>query len=148
MRARLAVLWVKLVALSALTASSAEAGVFRQADESVRRFFQAVQTNDERLYGSVAPRIVLMAAPDFGVPMPLAGAREALEKCTVLSVSREKPLAEMTGFKSTTAKLACPANGLGTLDIEFISRRGELLIAYPGGMPPPNSGKHRPIPEG
>lgn len=137
-------LWATLVVLSTFAAGPADAGVFRSADESVRRFFHAIQTDDERLYGSVAPRIVLMAAPDFGVPMPLGEAREAFAKCTVLSVSQEKPLAEMKGFKSATAKLTCPIDGLGALDVEFISRRGELVSAYPGGLPPPNTGGHRP----
>lgn len=138
-----------LLILSSLATSSAEAGGVRRADESVGRFFKAVQDNDERLYGSVAPEIVLMAAPDFGVPMPLAGAREAFAKCTVLAVSPEEPMAEMRGFKFATAKLSCPTDGLGALDVAFVARRGKLLAAYPGGFPPPRSGgNQRPAPRG
>jgi hypothetical protein len=140
LRARLKVGWTGLLVLSALAAGSAQAGVFRRADESVRCFFQAVQTNDQRLYGLVAPRLVLMATPDFGVPMALPQAREAFGKCTVLEVSPEKPLPESKDLGLATAKLSCPAiDPVKALEIAFVSRHGKLVTAYSGGMPPPRS---------
>ncbi len=137
MRAHLMAPWTTLILLSVFAAPPVEAGVFRSADESARRFFQAIQNDDQRLYGSVASRIVLMATPDFGVPMALPAAREAFGKCRVLEISPERPEPRIKGLKSTTAKLSCPPDGLGeSFEIEFVSRRGELLVAYPGGQPP------------
>ncbi len=114
------------------------------ADESARRFFQAIQNDDQRLYGSVASRIVLMATPDFGVPMALPAAREAFGKCRVLEISPERPEPRIKGPQVHDGQALLPARrpwGVLRDRVRFPARgccSSPIRAASPRSSPAPN----------
>jgi hypothetical protein len=59
---------------------------------AVPRLLEAIRTGDRTTYAEVAPKLVMMAAPDFGVPMDFDEAKKSLGACSVVSLSDPRAL--------------------------------------------------------
>ena len=109
------------------------------AELNVSRFFEAVRADNAKAYRAVAPKMVLMVSPDFGVPIGLAEARATFVNCQPQEIARPTKVTEVHGAVLVAVSLSCSDAPDGPVKVDFLVRRGRLLAAYLGGVLPGRS---------
>jgi hypothetical protein len=118
-------------------AAGALAATPDDAKVSVTRFFEAIAQNNGPEYSQVAPQVYIMAAPDFGVPMSLDQARQALEGCRLRQIDNIKALDRVPGAFQVLVTLVCPTERHIAPTAGLLTDGQHILAVYPGGFPPP-----------
>lgn len=109
------------------------------AELNVGRFFEAVRADDAKAYRALAPKMVLMVTPDFGMPIGLAEARATFVNCQPREIARPTTVTEVHGAVLVAVSLSCSDAPDGPVKVDFLVRRGRLLAAYLGGLRPARS---------
>lgn len=107
------------------------------AKVTVTRFFEAIMQSDSPEYLQVAPQVYIMAAPDFGVPMSLDQAHQALGGCRLQTIDNIRAVDRVPGAYQVLVTLACPAERHIAPTTGLLTDGQHILAVYPGGFPPP-----------
>ena len=110
---------------------------------AVSRLLEAIKAGDRARYTEIGPKLVMMAAPDFGVPVSFEEARKAFGGCSLTSLSDPRPL---DGFPASivTATMTCgPPWPAEPATFDFMADGKVVHGIYPGGIGRfyPNLGK-------
>jgi hypothetical protein len=129
-----------MISFAALLPATSQAQASSSASPSaaihtVNRLFEAIHSNDAQAYSEVASKLVVMEAPDFGVPLTIEQARKVFDGCSLTSVSEPKPLEGVPGAFIIPATMNCSGKvPPGPLKIEFLGDDNQVIAAYPGGL--------------
>jgi hypothetical protein len=96
------------------------------------RLLDLVRTNDSAGFSTLAPNLVIMRAPDFGVPLSFADARKIFEGCTLSGVSEAKAIERVPGVGSVTATMTCSTRP--PVAVEFLAGDRQVYSVAPAGM--------------
>ena len=120
------------VTLLAVGTASAQAPADPKA--AVSRLLQSIKTNDASIYAEVGPKLIMMATPDFGVPVSFDEARKTFGSCSLVSLSDPKPL-DGVAASIVTAKMTCgPPHPPGPVPFDFMADGKLVHGIYPGGI--------------
>jgi hypothetical protein len=117
-----------------LAAGTASAQPPADPKVAVSRLLQSIKTNDASTYAEVGPKLIMMATPDFGVPVSLAEARKTFGSCSLVSLSDPKPL-DGVPASIVTATMTCgPPVPAGPVSFDFMADNKQVHGIYPGGI--------------
>lgn len=116
-------------------AAQPASGPSSPASRSVVRLLEVLRKNDVEGFSKVAPSLVIMAAPDFGVPVPFADARKLFEQCVVSDVMEASPIKDMPAYYAVAATMTCAAEPpRPAATVEFLADGKQVYVIYPRGM--------------
>lgn len=126
----------------ALLVSSQDTAPLPQTSQNVGRLFEAIKSHDAAAYTRLAPHLILMAAPDFGVPLTLELAQRTLGSCTPVAVDApykaqnpSKMMAPGDDALLVPATLECSTpTASKRVPVEFQVDDQEVYVIYPGGL--------------
>jgi len=117
-----------------LLAATASAQPSADPKVAVSRLLQSIKTNDASSYAEVGPKLIMMAAPDFGVPVSFDEARKTFASCSLVSLSDPKPL-DGVPASIVTATMTCgPPLPDGPVAFDFMADGKVVHGIYPGGI--------------
>jgi len=126
--------WLCRIAVLFAPISAAALDPPGNAKAAVSRLLDAVKTGDGGLYAELGPKLVMMAAPDFGVPISFDEARKAFGGCSLTSLSEPKSL-DSVPASLVTATMTCGAPWpKGPLTFDFLADSSAVHGIYPGGF--------------
>lgn len=127
---------VLVVALAATLFAAGPASAQPLADPraAVSRLLQSIKANDAPAYAEVAPKLIVMAAPDFGVPVSFDEARKTFAGCSLVSLSDGRAL-DGVPASIVTATMTCgPPFPPGPVAFDFMADGKVVHGIYPGGI--------------
>jgi hypothetical protein len=105
------------------------------AKAAVSRLLEAIRTSDQAHYTEVGSQLVIMAAPDFGVSISFAEARELFASCSSTSLSDPRPVSTSIPAYIVTATMTCSAPlPAGPITFDFMADAVQVYGIYPGGI--------------
>jgi len=118
-------------------AANAASTTADEAKAGVTRFFEAIERSDRSAYSQVAPRVYLIAAPNFGVPLSFEEARQAFAACRLQQIQKAEALDEEPGAFQVVVSLACPSDRHISPTVGVLTDGKFVVAVYPGGFPSP-----------
>jgi hypothetical protein len=127
-------IFVVSLVVTLLAASTASAQARADPKAAVSRLLQSIKTSDASVYAEVGPKLIMMATPDFGVPLSLDEARKTFGSCSLVSLSDPKPL-DGVPASIVTATMTCdPPLPSGPVRFDFMADGKLVHGIYPGGI--------------
>jgi hypothetical protein len=128
----LAPLTVAVLAATGAHAAPVASTPSSPASRNAIRLLDLVRTNDATGFSALAPNLVIMRAPDFGVPLGFADARKVFDGCTLSAVAEAKPIEGVPGAASVTATMTCAMRP--PVAVEFLAGDRQVYSVAPAGM--------------
>jgi hypothetical protein len=125
-----ALLGVTLLLIANASAQASPA----DAKTAVSRLLEAIKTSDRTLYAEIGPQLVMMATPDFGVPVNFEEARKTFGSCSLTSLSDPKPLDGIPASIVTATMTCGPPLPAEPVTFDFMADGKVVHGIYPGGI--------------
>jgi len=116
-----------------LGASSTSEG----AKRTIVRLLEAIDKQDDVAYEKIARGMVIMLAPDFGVPMNRAKFAETLKDCINRRVISAEPFPKTPQVQSVRITMTCRENELSPpkeVVADFMADDEHAFVVFPGGV--------------
>lgn len=103
------------------------------AEVTVQKFVAAIKSKDSVTFAKMAPELVLMVTPDFGIPSPFSDVSRTFGVCEFNGIQPGVPIERLPGAVSVRAKLDCPDSSplKGSHDFVFLTSDGKVAGMYP-----------------